>query len=94
MNAHLYLAFFVFPFAMMGIMWIVLVFFNKETTGEIKRVFPSGMLLKVFALFMIVSAVFIMGMEKIINESTVSALLGAIASGVLGASFSGKKEED
>lgn len=83
----LYLVFIVFPFAMLSIMWIVLMAANHKTTGEVKRILPPEILLKVLALFMLVSAIFILGMEKIVNESTISALLGAIGTGLLGIAF-------
>ncbi|PBP31427.1 hypothetical protein N028_13965 [Pseudomonas syringae USA011] len=72
-------------------MWVFLIFMNRVTTGEVKYIMPPDVLLKTFALFILVAAIFIMGMEKIIAESTVSALLGAIATGVLGISL--KKTE-
>ena len=90
-NGQLYISFLVFPFGILGIMWIFLILMNKSTTGEIKHVLPADVLLKVFALFMLVSAIFIMGMEKIIAESTVSALLGAIGTGILGISMKSKE---
>ncbi|MDU8627712.1 MULTISPECIES: hypothetical protein [Pseudomonas] len=70
---------------------VFLIFMNRVTTGEVKYIMPPDVLLKTFALFILVAAIFIMGMEKIIAESTVSALLGAIATGVLGISL--KKTE-
>lgn len=86
-KGYLYLTFIIFPFAMLSIMWIVLMFTNRKTTGEVKKILPPEILLKVLALFMLVSAIFILGMEKIVNESTISALLGAIATGLLGIAF-------
>ncbi|KWS18423.1 hypothetical protein [Pseudomonas syringae] len=91
MENNLYIAFLVFPFAILAIMWVFLIFMNRVTTGEVKYIMPPDVLLKTFALFILVAAIFIMGMEKIIAESTVSALLGAIATGVLGISL--KKTE-
>jgi hypothetical protein len=44
-------------------------------------------LLKVFAVFMVVSVIFVLAILKIIQESTVSALLGAVVTGVLGISY-------
>jgi uncharacterized membrane protein YjjB (DUF3815 family) len=43
---------------------------------------------------MIITVVFILAMNKILNESTVAALIGAIASGMLGISFSKKGKDD
>jgi uncharacterized membrane protein YjjB (DUF3815 family) len=67
---------------------------NKNSTGEIKFILPPEILLKVFAVFMIITVVFILAMNKILNESTVAALIGAIASGMLGISFSKKGKDD
>jgi uncharacterized membrane protein YoaK (UPF0700 family) len=72
-------------------MYVVLVIANQRTTGEIKKILPPEVLLKVFAVFMVVSVIFVLAVLKIIQESTVSALLGAIATGVLGISFSKSK---
>ncbi|WP_369991353.1 hypothetical protein [Pseudomonas xanthosomatis] len=83
----IYVMFMVFPFTTLASMYIVLMFINRKTTGEVKRILPPDILLKVMALFMLVCAIFILAMEKIVNESTVSALLGAIATGVLGVAF-------
>jgi hypothetical protein len=71
-------------------MYVVLVVANWKTTGEIKMILPPEILLKVFAVFMVAGVIFALAVLKIIQESTVSALLGAVATGVLG--FSGKKE--
>lgn len=89
-HQYLYLVFIVFPFATLAIMWIVLMFINRNTTGELKKIMPPDILLKVMALFMLVSAIFILGMEHIVNESTISALLGAMATGVLGIALKSK----
>jgi hypothetical protein len=54
-----------------------------ENIGEIKFIMPPDTLLKVFALFMLIGVIFILAVSEIIQESTVSALLGAVATGVL-----------
>jgi hypothetical protein len=82
------------PFVCLTIMYIVLTMSNKNSTGEIKFILPPEILLKVFAVFMIITVVFILAMNKILNESTVAALIGAIASGMLGISFSKKGKDD
>ena len=89
-HQYLYLVFIVFPFAALSIMWIVLMLINRNTTGEVKKVLPPDVLLKVMALFMLVSVFFILVREHSVNESTISALLGAIATGVLGIALKGK----
>ena len=71
-------------------MFIVLVVTNKQTTGEIKKILPADILLKIFALFLLVCVIFILAISKVLTESTVSALLGAIASGAIGMSLSSK----
>jgi hypothetical protein len=68
-------------------MYLVLVIANWKTTGEIKNILPPDVLLKVFAVFMVVSVIFVLAILKIIQESTVSALLGAVVTGVLGISY-------
>jgi hypothetical protein len=65
-------------------MYIALLIVNFRTTGEVKSILPPTILLKVFAVFMVVSVIFALALLKLIQESTVSALLGAIATGVLG----------
>ncbi|PAW07714.1 hypothetical protein B6K85_26175 [Vibrio sp. V1B] len=75
-------------------MFVVLVLANKQTTGEIKRILPPDILLKIFAVFLLVSVIFILAISKILSESTVSALLGAIASGAIGMSLSSKSKGD
>lgn len=82
------------PFLCLTAMYVVLTVVNKSTTGEIKFILPPDILLKVFAVFMVVSVVFVLATDKIINEATVGALLGAISSGTLGIAFSGKKSDD
>ena len=80
------------PFICLTLMYIVLVIANWRTTGEIKKILPPDILLKVFAVFMVSSIIFVLAVMKIIQESTVSALLGAVATGVLG--FSTSKREN
>jgi hypothetical protein len=84
------------PFVCLTIMYIVLTLANKstKTTGEIKFILPPDILLKVFAVFLLVSVVFILATRKIISEATVAALLGAIGSGTLGIAFSKNKQDD
>lgn len=84
------LIFLAIPFACLTLMYVVLVVANWKTTGEIKMILPPEILLKVFAVFMVAGVIFALAVLKIIQESTVSALLGAVATGVLG--FSAKKE--
>jgi heme/copper-type cytochrome/quinol oxidase subunit 3 len=79
------------PFACLTLMYVVLVIANWKTTGEIKMILPPDILLKVFAVFMVASVIFALAVLKIIQESTVSALLGAVATGVLGFSSSKQK---
>lgn len=79
-----YLLFLGIPFVCLTAMYVILVFANRQTTGEIKVILPPDILLKVFAVFMLLTVVFILGSTKILNESTVSALLGAVVSGTLG----------
>ncbi|MGJ7483729.1 hypothetical protein ACSFA2_00630 [Variovorax sp. LT2P21] len=73
-------------------MYLVLVTANWRTTGEIKRILPPEILLRVFAVFMVAGVIFALAVLKIIQESTVSALLGAVATGVLG--FSSRRDKD
>jgi len=80
------------PFTCLTTMYVVLVLANWKTTGEIKKILPPDILLKVFAVFMVASVIFALAVLEIIQESTVSALLGAVATGVLG--FSASKRED
>jgi uncharacterized membrane protein len=75
-------------------MYVVLTLANRGTSGEIEFILPPEILLKVFAVFLLVSVVFVLATSKIIGEATVAALLGAIASGTLGIAFSGKKHDD
>ncbi|MEZ9440995.1 MULTISPECIES: hypothetical protein [Vibrio] len=82
------------PFVCLTVMFVVLVLANKQTTGEIKRILPPDILLKIFAVFLLVSVIFILAISKILSESTVSALLGAIASGAIGMSLSSKSKGD
>lgn len=82
------------PFICLTVMFIVLILANKKTTGEIKRILPPDILLKIFAVFLLVSVIFILAISKILSESTVSALLGAIASGAIGMSLSSKSKGD
>jgi hypothetical protein len=80
------------PFVWLTVMYLVLVLTNRATTGEIKKILPPEILLKVFAVFMVAGVIFVLAVLKIIQESTVNALLGAVATGVLG--FSSKKSDD
>ena len=73
-------------------MFIVLVVTNKSTTGEIKYILPPDILLKIFAVFLLVTSVFVLAISNILSESTVSALLGSIASGAIGMSLSTKQD--
>ncbi len=81
---------FAIPFASITLIYWIAVAANKKTTGEIKYIIPPDMLLKILAVFVIVFVIFVLGLSKIIGDSTVSALLGAIASGAIGMAF--KKE--
>ena len=60
---------------------VVLLIANWRTTGEIKNILPPDVLLRVFAVFMVVSVIFVLAVLKIIQEATVSALLGAVVTG-------------
>lgn len=94
MNQYLFsLLFLGIPFACLTLMYIVLVGANWKTTGEIKKILPPDILLKVFAVFMVASVIFVLAVLKVIQESTVSALLGAIATGVLGFPSSRRKDD-
>lgn len=84
MSPWLTFSFLAVPFGCLTLMYIVLVWANRKTTGEVKFILPPTILLKVFAVFMIVSVIFALALQKLIQESTVSALLGAISTGVLG----------
>jgi hypothetical protein len=75
-------------------MYIVLVLANLKSTGEIKKILPPDILLKVFAVFMVASVIFVLALFEIIKESTVSALLGALAAGVFGFAVSRKSDSD
>ena len=72
------------PFLCLTIMYVVLTIANRSTTGEIKFILPPEILLKIFAVFLLISVVFVLATSRIISESTVAALLGTIASGILG----------
>ncbi|MCG3704624.1 hypothetical protein [Aliarcobacter butzleri] len=76
------------PFVCLTVMFIVLVFVNKNTTGEIKKILPPEILLRIFAVFLLVAVIFVLAVNNFLTESTVSALLGAIASGAIGMSLS------
>ncbi|WP_222104347.1 hypothetical protein [Shewanella algae] len=82
------------PFVCLTIMFVVLVVTNRQTTGEIKFILPPDILLKIFAVFLLVCVVFILAISKVLSESTVSALLGAIGSGAIGMSLSSKSKSD
>ncbi len=69
------LIFLAIPFACLTLMYVVLVVANWKTTGEIKMILPPEILLKVFAVFMVAGVIFDLAVLKIIQESTVSALL-------------------
>jgi hypothetical protein len=84
MPPWLMLSFLAVPFGCLTLMYIALLIVNFRTTGEVKSILPPTILLKVFAVFMVVSVIFALALLKLIQESTVSALLGAIATGVLG----------
>ena len=75
-------------------MYVVLTIVNKTTTGEIKAILPPDMLLKIFAIFLLISIIFVLGVNKIISESTVAALLGAIIAGTLGIVLQSKKSAE
>lgn len=75
-------------------MYVILVLANTKTTGEIKRILPPEILLKVFAVFMVASVIFVLALLKVVQESTVSALLGALASGVFGFTSSSRGKDN
>ena len=85
-------SFIAIPFICLTVMFIVLVVTNKSTTGEIKYILPPDILLKIFAVFLLVTSVFVLAISNILSESTVSALLGSIASGAIGMSLSTKQD--
>lgn len=82
------------PFACLTLMYIVLVIANWKTTGEIKKILPPEILLKVFAVFMVASVIFVLALLRVIQESTVSALLGALAAGVFGFTSGSRGTDD
>ena len=87
-----YLWFLGIPFACLTTIYIVLAWVNQKTTAEMKWILPPDILLKVFAVFMLVSVIFVLAIMKLIQESTVSALLGSIASGAIGMVLSESKK--
>ena len=89
-----YLWFLAIPFVCLSVMYIVLTIANacRNTTGEIKFILPPDILLKVFAVFMLVSVMFVLTVMKYIQETTASALLGSIASGAIGIVVTYKRE--
>lgn len=86
-----FLLFLSVPFVCLTIMYVVLTLVNKPTTGEIKFILPPDMLLKIFAVFLLISVIFVLAVSRIISETTVGALLGAIAAGTLGIVLQAKK---
>jgi len=82
------------PFTCLMLMYGILIIANWKTTGEIKKILPPDILLKVFAVFMVAGVIFALAVLEIIQESTVSALLGAVATGVLGISVSKRKDDE
>lgn len=91
-----YLWFQAIPFICLTAMYIVLTIANacRNTTGEIKFILPPDILLKVFAVFMLVSVIFVLALMKLIQESTVSALLGSIGTAAIGIIFTAQKKDD
>ncbi len=90
-NWVFYLIFMAIPFVCLTIMFVFLVWINKNTTGEIKKILPPDILLKIFAVFLIVCVILILAIDKTLSESAISALLGAVASGTVGMSLSKDK---
>ncbi|HGE8464510.1 hypothetical protein PTR02_24110 [Serratia nevei] len=91
-DVSFYLLFMAIPFVCLTVMFVVLVAANRKTTGEIKYILPPDVLLKIFAVFLLTCVVFILSVSKLLSESAIAALLGAIASGTLGISFSSKEK--
>ncbi|HDY7745273.1 TPA: hypothetical protein RQK21_004388 [Vibrio vulnificus] len=92
-NWMFFTMFMAIPFVCLTIMFVVLVVTNRKTTGEIKLILPPDILLKIFAVFLLVCVVFILAISKVLSESTVSALLGAIGSGAIGMSLNSKSDD-
>ncbi|EIX4890049.1 hypothetical protein [Vibrio vulnificus] len=92
-NWMFFTMFMAIPFVCLTIMFVVLVLTNRKTTGEIKLILPPDILLKIFAVFLLVCVVFILAISKVLSESTVSALLGAIGSGAIGMSLNSKSDD-
>lgn len=90
-----YLWFQAIPFFCLTAMYIVLTIANacQNTTGEIKFILPPDILLKVFAVLMLVNIIFVLAIMKVIQESTVSALLGSIGTGAIGIVFTARKDD-
>lgn len=92
-NIWPYMIFMSTPFICLTIMFIVLVITNRKTTGEIKYILPPEILLKIFAVFLLSCVVLLLAISKLLTESAIAALLGAIASGTLGISFAARQKD-
>lgn len=71
------------PFLAFVIIFCWLVAFNKSTTGEIKKILPPDVFLKVMAVIMVVIAVFILTFYKIMEGSVTAAILGSVVTGTI-----------
>jgi hypothetical protein len=80
------------PFVCLTIMYIVLAIVNRKSTAEMKWILPPEILLKVFAVLLLVTVIFVLATTKLISEATVGALLGAVVTGTLTIPFGSKKD--
>ncbi|MFZ0963682.1 MAG: hypothetical protein WAO35_22690 [Terriglobia bacterium] len=90
-----YLWFQAIPFICLTAMYFVVTISNawQHAMGEIKFILPADILLKVFAVLMLVSIIFVLAVLKVIQEATVSALLGSIGTGAIGIVFTARKDD-
>ena len=85
---------FAIPFASFVIMFVILIIFNKNTTGEIKYILPPDILLKVMAIILVVIVTFILTYLKILDVAVTAAILGSVVTGTMNIKKKDKKLEN
>lgn len=71
------------PFLSFVVIFCWLVAFNKQTTGEIKKILPPDIFLKVMAIILVVAVTFILAYYGILETGVTAAILGSVVTGTI-----------
>jgi hypothetical protein len=76
------------PSVLMAVCWVTLMVIMRETIGELKLFLQPNNLVKLFALYLVISGTTLLSILKIIDGGTAAAIFSGIVGYTIGAKFS------